>query len=69
MKKVPKMVSTKDLSYITDMFNWHLIAAKKMEHYESEIEDKECLSKIKDLKKIHYNACGTLCDLLESGGN
>ena len=69
MKKVPKMISTKDLSYISDMFNWHLIAAKKMECYAEMIEDDECLDKINALCKMHYDTCNTLCDLLESGGN
>ena len=69
MKKVPKMLSTKDLSYISDMFNWHLIAAKKLEQYASQIEDKDCGTKINELCKIHYNACSALCNLLESGEN
>lgn len=30
MEKIPNMISTKDLSYISDMFNWHLVAAKKI---------------------------------------
>ena len=69
MKKVPKMISTKDLSYISDMFNWHLIAAKKLELYTSLIEDDECLKKIEKLGSMHCNACKTLCKLLESGDN
>lgn len=30
MEKVPDMISTKDLSYIEDMFNWHFIICKKL---------------------------------------
>ena len=66
MKKVPKMISTKDLSYICDMFNWHLIAAKKLEVYVAQVEDKECSNQINSLCKMHYSACKTLVNLLES---
>ena len=33
MKKVPYMLSTKDTSYIEDMFNWNITAYQKCEEY------------------------------------
>jgi len=66
MKKIPKMISTKDLSYICDMFNWHLIAAKKLESYLSQGQEQEITKKIEELCQMHFTACQKLVDLLES---
>ena len=64
MKKVPTMISTKDLMYISDMFNWHLVVAKKIDSYLSVIEDENCLTKLDELSKIHNDACSSLIKLL-----
>ncbi len=69
MTKVPKMVSTKDLMYISDMFNWHLIAANKYELYLNEIQDAECKKKIKSLVDMHYQICEDLTILIEGDSN
>ena len=65
MEKVPNMISTKDLLYIGDMFNWNMIAAKKMELFLNEIQDEECNKMI----NMHYQICADLTDLLEVGDN
>ena len=41
MNKVPKMISTKDLSYISDMFSWHNTLANKLTYYLETCDDKE----------------------------
>lgn len=69
MEKVPNMISTKDLSYITDMFNWHIIAAEKYEAYLNQIEDKECSKKLDYLFEMHLQICSNLLSILESGEN
>lgn len=66
MKKVPNMISTKDLSYISDMFNWHLVAAKKYENYLNQMQDEDCLKKIEELYNLHNDICQDLINLLES---
>ena len=67
MKKVPKMISTKDLSYISDMFNWHLITEKKYQLYLEQIQDEECKDKINKLCEMHNKICCDLTKLLEGG--
>ncbi len=47
MNKVPKIISTKDLSYIEDMLNWNFYISKKIHDYIDFAEDK-------DVKKILY---------------
>lgn len=69
MKKVPNMISTKDLSYITDMFNWHIVAAEKFELYLNQVEDEECSKKLNELCDLHRGICADLIELLEGGDN
>ena len=39
MKNVPNEISTKDLQYIKDMFNWNFVAMKKFDDYiETELK-------------------------------
>lgn len=66
MTKVPKMISTKDLAYITDIFNWNITIAKKLEKYETEIENDEIVSKFSDLALMHKDNCAKLIKILES---
>lgn len=67
MEKVPNMISTKDLLYISDMFNWHIIAAKKFELFLSEVQDENCTKILNNLCDIHYQICADLTELLEEG--
>lgn len=52
MEKVPNMISTKDLDYLTDIFNWNYGAFKCAINMESELTDKalsKCARKVSDL--------------------
>ena len=40
MNTVPNIISTKDLSYLEDMFNWHFNASKKAHHFSEEVQDE-----------------------------
>lgn len=68
MKKIPKMISTKDTSYIKDMFNWHLIAAQKIAYYYPEVQDKEMQDLFEEIANSHLNHANQLITILESGG-
>lgn len=67
MKKVPKMISTKDLSYISDIFNWNITANKKIDYYLKNCKNKEVCSELKKISKIHKKNCELLVNSL--GGN
>lgn len=60
MKKVPYMLSTKDTSYIEDMFNWNIIAYQKCEEYLKKVTNKELQSELKKISKMHYKSCDKL---------
>ena len=53
MKKVPYMLSTKDTSYIEDMFNWNITAYQKCEEYLKKVTNKELQSELKKISKMH----------------
>ena len=60
MKKVPYMLSTKDTSYIEDMFNWNITAYQKCEEYLKKVTNKELQTELKKISKMHYKNCDKL---------
>ena len=67
MKKVPKMLSTKDVAYIKDIFNWNIIAKDKINYYLKEIEDSQMQELFSTIANMHYEICESLVSILESG--
>ena len=66
MEKGPEMISTKDLSYISDIFNWHNIMIKKISFDLDYVDDDEICKDLESLKQFHEKACQSLIELLES---
>ncbi|MDD2181019.1 MAG: spore coat protein [Bacilli bacterium] len=64
MDRVPNMISTKDLSYISDIFEWHFVASKKCGHYANEVIDEEIKKELGKLQKMHANYCQKIVTLL-----
>lgn len=64
MDKVPNMIYTKDLDYLNDMFNWHLIAGRKARFYSENIEDEEISQKLDDVYEMHKNICNKIANIL-----
>lgn len=67
MKKAPKTISTKDLSYISDMFNWNNTMIHKLNHYIEEETDEALLSLLDGTLDIIESNVQKLTKLLESG--
>lgn len=57
MKQVPDMISTKDLSYLEDMFNWHFTLCKKAYKYSEEVENEEISKFFDKVYKNHKKIC------------
>ncbi len=57
MNTVPNMISTKDLSYICDMFEWMATEAKKANHFSNEVQDETIKQKLKAVATMHANHC------------
>lgn len=67
MNQVPEMISTKDLSYLADIFEWNFTACKKCYNfagYIQETEIKELIGKVGNMHEIH---CQKIINIL--GGN
>jgi hypothetical protein len=65
MKEPPVMISTKDLSYISDIFEWNFVVSKTASHFMSEIEDEDISSYMEKVSKMHSNICRNLARILE----
>ncbi|MGN8645317.1 hypothetical protein ACTNEO_04375 [Gracilibacillus sp. HCP3S3_G5_1] len=58
MAQPPKMVSTKDHLYLTDMLSWNLIACKKAHFFAENCsipEVKQTIEKACQMHEKHYN--------------
>jgi len=64
MKNVPDMISTKDLLYISDAFEWNLTAHKKACHYAEVVLDKDIKKELESVSKMHKKICEDLLKLL-----
>lgn len=65
MKKVPEMISTKDLSYLEDQFNWHFTLCKKAETYNHLVEDETISNYFTEVSKKHEKICNKIIEILE----
>ncbi len=67
MNSVPQMISTKDLSYISDMFEWMITASKKANHFVNEVQDPEIKELLKEVAMMHAKHCQKLVSILQGG--
>ncbi len=69
MKQVPEMISTKDLAYLEDMFNWHFEISKKATNYKDLVSDEVISEFFVDVAKKHKKICEKIVKILEGGSN
>lgn len=65
MDKVPVMISTKDLSYLHDIFEWNFNASKQANHFSEEITDEEIKNEIHNIALMHKTICENIITILE----
>lgn len=56
MDTVPQIISTKDLAYLSDMFEWNETAFKQINHFIDEVHDeqvKELLERFRNMHEDH----------------
>lgn len=53
MDTVPQIISTKDLAYLSDMFEWNSTAFKQINHFIGEIKDEEVKETLERLLNMH----------------
>lgn len=67
MKRVPDMISTKDLSYIEDMINWNVTAAKTAYHFSNKVENEDLSELFNNVSAMHAEHVHTLLEILKDG--
>ena len=65
MNTVPEMISTKDLAYLADMFEWNFTLFKKANHFYNEIQDEEIKQMIQKAANLHQTICETITQILK----
>ncbi len=68
MNKVPEMISTKDLSYISDMLEWFIIASKKTLDFSEVAEKKEIKEALVSASELHAKQAIKVLNILNQGG-
>lgn len=64
MKKIPNMISTKDLSYLEDMFNWHFVLCKKAYYYSDLVCDETISNHLIEVAKKHEKILEKIINML-----
>ena len=65
MNKVPEMISTKDIAYIADIFEWNFIVCKKAHEFSKMVCDKEIKNELEKVSSLHKDICDNLLKILE----
>ena len=64
MNKVPAVITTKDLDYLSDMFKWNYVASKKAKHFSNEVTDEEIKQELEKVYEMHKEICNTILGIL-----
>ena len=65
MNKVPEMISTKDIAYIADIFEWNFIVCKKSHEFSEKVNDNDIKKELEKVSCMHKNICDDLLKILE----
>lgn len=57
MEQVPDIISTKDLDYLCDIFNWNYNTSKVAHHFEEETNNNDLKEVYHDVYEIHLGIC------------
>lgn len=66
---VPNIISSKDLDYLSDMFNWHYGAYKSMINAISSVTDEEIKNMLERSTNIFHGNMTNILNILNEGGN
>jgi len=67
METIGNIISTKDLSYMKDMFNWNFLASKKITHYLNMVMDEQVKEVLMNARDMHSSAAKTILSFMEGG--
>ena len=61
---VPNIISTKDLSYLSDMFQWNFNISKNSKNILSDIQLEEVKNIFSESAKLHKEICENILEIL-----
>jgi len=66
---VPYIISSKDLDYLSDMFNWHYGAYKASVNASSSVTDEEIKTILEKATNIFHSNMTKILNILNEGGS
>ncbi|WP_349410850.1 hypothetical protein [Pseudalkalibacillus sp. SCS-8] len=66
MPQPPRVMTSKDQLYLTDMMSWNLLAAKKCRHFANQCQDQEVKTAIEQAAQMHTRHYDQLLQHLQS---
>lgn len=67
--KVPNIISTKDLDYLSDMFNWNYGAYKNTINSIKNVEDEEIKNILESASNIFHTTTQDILNIINGGTN
>lgn len=64
MENVPKIISTKDMAYLNDIFEWNFNLSKKANHFSKEVSNERIRNFLIDISKMHTDHCHIILNML-----
>lgn len=65
MDTVPQIISTKDLAYLSDMFEWNYTALKQINHFINEVQDSEIKELLERFRNMHEDHLHFIISILK----
>ena len=67
--EVPNIISTKDLDYLSDMFNWNYGAYKSSLNAANSVNDEELSTMLQKASNIFHSNMTKVLNIINNGGN
>ena len=58
-------LSSKDLSFLSDMFNWNLNCYNAFNLFESEMDNNDAKVLLDEIKEMHKSSCEDILNLMK----
>jgi len=66
--EVPNIITSKDIDYLSDMFNWNYIALKNTHESLINVEDEEIITILEKGYNLFNNNLNVILSILNEGG-
>ena len=68
-EQVPNIISSKDLDYLSDMFNWNYGAYKSNMNALDNIQDAQIKQTVQKCTNVFFENMNMVLNILSEGGN